>query len=295
MIGRPLDRLAGAAFVWACRLLDDDERDAVCGDLAESESSPALALREVLGLLARRQAALWAGWRPCLAIATVVLPVGMLLSHVSRWWADATTHDVLIYATVWDWAYLATPGWRDELLRIVAITSIDYLALAGWSWTTGFVLGSLSRRTLWLSAGLFCFVVLAGTVGTTTTLRASGAALGLPFLREVVRQLLRMLLVLLPAAAGMRASLRRTALPVRAIVPVALALGLLTVAASERIERSVTFGRNVIPADAGPDAATGTADDPRPLWPLSLVMLWPAGYMVATATYREWRQRAPAG
>jgi len=69
------------------RLLEPDEREAVRGDLTESGARGGQALRDVLGLVVRRQAALWSDWRP----------------------------------------------W-----------------LTGWSWTSGFVLGSLSRRTLWV-------------------------------------------------------------------------------------------------------------------------------------------------
>ena len=52
------------------RLLDQPERDVVRGDLAECGARPGPALREVAGLVIRRQAALWIDWRPWLAAAS---------------------------------------------------------------------------------------------------------------------------------------------------------------------------------------------------------------------------------
>jgi len=70
----------------ASTLLEPHERDVVRGDLAECGVNGWRACLEVLGLVARRQAALWADWRPWLALVGVVLPIGVLLSHASRSW-----------------------------------------------------------------------------------------------------------------------------------------------------------------------------------------------------------------
>jgi len=52
------------------RCLEPNERDAVLGDFAESGNRPGRALRDLLGLIVRRRAALWGGWllRTLLAI-----------------------------------------------------------------------------------------------------------------------------------------------------------------------------------------------------------------------------------
>jgi hypothetical protein len=47
------------------RMLDSDERLAVRGDLEESVETGLQAVWDVLGLVVRRQAALWKDWRPC--------------------------------------------------------------------------------------------------------------------------------------------------------------------------------------------------------------------------------------
>jgi len=45
-------------------VLEANERDAVRGDFAESGATGGQALRDMAGLVARRQAALWMDWRP---------------------------------------------------------------------------------------------------------------------------------------------------------------------------------------------------------------------------------------
>ena len=80
------------------RLLEPDEREAVRGDLAESGETGGQALRGVLGLVVRRQVALWKHWRPWLALIGLVVPLGMLLTLTSR----ATANGSAIY--VWRYA-----------------------------------------------------------------------------------------------------------------------------------------------------------------------------------------------
>ena len=55
------------------RMLDADERQAVRGDLAESRECIGMALRDVLGLIVRRQIGLWTEWQPWLALLGVVV------------------------------------------------------------------------------------------------------------------------------------------------------------------------------------------------------------------------------
>src|SRR5215217_5061905 len=86
------------------RLLEADERDAVRGDLMESGASAGRALRDVLGLILRRQATLWMDWRPWLALLGVAAGIGVLLSIVSRWWADASAIYSFLYVNNWTWA-----------------------------------------------------------------------------------------------------------------------------------------------------------------------------------------------
>jgi hypothetical protein len=63
------------------RMLEVEERQAVRGDLAESGESIGRALRDVLGLIVRRQIGLWTEWQPWLALLGVACLAGVPLSR----------------------------------------------------------------------------------------------------------------------------------------------------------------------------------------------------------------------
>jgi hypothetical protein len=52
---------------FVAQVLEPEEREAVQGDLMEAGEGDWQALRDVLGLVVRRQAGLWKNWRPWLA------------------------------------------------------------------------------------------------------------------------------------------------------------------------------------------------------------------------------------
>ena len=56
------------------RLLDPVEREVVEGDFLELGVPRVRAIGEVMGLLARRQAAVWLDWRPWIVLAAIVAP-----------------------------------------------------------------------------------------------------------------------------------------------------------------------------------------------------------------------------
>ena len=85
-----VDRALLALSRGAARTLDPGERAVVLGDLAESQARPWRQLREITGLAARRQLGAWAAPGPWIAIALFALPLGILLSHVSRAWSDGS-------------------------------------------------------------------------------------------------------------------------------------------------------------------------------------------------------------
>src|SRR5580692_6192810 len=74
----------------ASRMLEADERDAVRGDLEESGETGGQALRDLLGLVARRQAALWRDWQAWLGLIGLAAPLGLLLCLASRYVADGS-------------------------------------------------------------------------------------------------------------------------------------------------------------------------------------------------------------
>src|SRR5260370_23090728 len=80
------------------RMLNPEEREVVRGDLAESGEKGSRALRDVLGLVVRRQAALWTDWRPWLTLVRLVVPLGVLLSIASKSTADGSAVYIWMYA-----------------------------------------------------------------------------------------------------------------------------------------------------------------------------------------------------
>jgi hypothetical protein len=134
-----------ATVLFAARLLDADEREAVLGGLEEVGETSWRGLIDILGLVARRQAGHWKNWRPWLAAFGLALPCSFALMgfslSVSRSYLD------LIGPTIFK-ATGITLGHGFFLLFC------NFLLLGAWSWTGGFVIGSLSRRTLWVSAAL---------------------------------------------------------------------------------------------------------------------------------------------
>jgi len=260
--------------------LDPHERDAVRGDLSECRVNGWRAFHEVLGLVCRRQAALWADWRPWLALVVVVLPLGTLLSHASRSWADNSVLDISLYARIWEWSYLTYPGWRRELFRAVWSTVLGAAALSVWSWTCGYMLASISRRTVWVAAIAFGLVVFFATIGTSTLARIRHDEFSGHFYGVVLPRLFRTAFVMVPLFWGIRSRRKGLIRPSMLFIGAAVVI-ILTVLKSPGLQSSLIWGRGLY-GDAGPDRTFGTSDDPRPSWPV-VVILWPTAYILATA------------
>jgi hypothetical protein len=276
-----MTRLGCALADLAVHLLEPHERDPVRGDLTECGIGGWRAFFEVLGLVARRQAALWTGWRPWLALLGVVLPLGILLSHASRSWADSSALDLSLYMRLWDWSYFEYPGWRADFLSTVWSTVLGAAALSVWSWTCGYMLASVSRRTVWVAAIAFAGVVFLATLGTITVARIAHDTFAGHFYGVVLPRLFRTAFILLPLLWGIHSRRQGVIKPTTLFVGAAVVIT-LTVLKSSGLENSLTWGRGLY-RNAGADRTFGTSDDPRPLWPVALVMLWPTAYILATA------------
>jgi outer membrane protein assembly factor BamB len=144
------------------RRLTPDERDAVRGDFAELQIGGRQALREVLGLVAWREAEAWREWRPWLVLAAAVLPLGLLLGLVSQRIADNATVYGWMYINNWSPAILESPGARRDLFRFIQTFALQCVVLIGASWIGGLVLGSLVRRAIVANRVLFFVVLLTG-------------------------------------------------------------------------------------------------------------------------------------
>jgi hypothetical protein len=253
------------------RLLEPDERDAVRGDFAESGETGGHALRDVLGLVVRRQAVLWSDWRTWLACIAFVFPVGVLLALSSTWLGRS--YDLYL------WVF---QNYRDIDPTIAAETGLKVrtgivllvnrsLLLACWSWTSGVVLGSLSRRGIVVNGGLLCFAVLLGGFPNWYTgaplLSVTFYSVSFPVLRLAV-------LVLLPLLWGMHRGFGLTTRP---------------------------FVQTILWAAASVSSVAGPASFWLPFrdsWQMRLLLLEVyllVGYMVATASWQRWRGRDGLG
>jgi hypothetical protein len=211
------------------RLLARDERDAVRGDLVELRVSGGRALVEVLGLVMRRQAALWTQARPWLALLGLAVPLSMVLSLLSRWYAEGIAIDAFMYVDNWTWGMLESPGARRDLADVIAAVALTCVALFSWAWTTGFAIGALARRTVWVQSAVVALVLLVEFLAVEQPHHAGHAAIfELTFYRTVLPLLLRAVLVLAPLVWGATRGARRGALGPLATVLVAIVIATLT-------------------------------------------------------------------
>jgi hypothetical protein len=164
------------------------DRDAVLGDLAETGTSGWSALRSVLGLLVRQQMELWRAWQPWVAIS-VAFSASLLLLGVSFGLSVDSRHLL-----------------RGE--RGYGSVLCEALLLLSWAWTSGFVVGSLSGKTRWVS-DILCAIPCLSCV-----LRFQDTSLSR----------LCVLLFLLPAVVGAMQGVCRARLSHRTALTLAIAM-----------------------------------------------------------------------
>ena len=281
----------------ASRLLSPDEQEVVCGDFAESGESGGQALCHVVGLVARRQAALWTHWRPWLTLAGLVVPVGMLLSVVSRRTADLSSIYIWMYANNWRWGDLRNTGFWHVLAETVSLVFMSNLALVCWSWTSGFVLGSVSRGIFRVNGILFCltlcFGVLVGAplylayywhhlLGLSPLPDPNAAVFALTFYRVMFPLIVQAVLVVGPSLWGMRQGRAAARLP-----PVLRSIFWLVAIAALAV---------IVIQEPGLGLFL-KAYRPPWIWDgwqmrlLRLVVYWPVGYLVAISVQSHWRKK----
>lgn len=277
------------------RVLEPDEQDAVRGDFAESGETGGQALRDVLGLVVRRQVALWKDWRPWLAFAGLIVPLGMLLSIVSSVTASVSATYIWLYANNWDWALLKDAGFWCVLADSVTPAFVSCLTLVCWSWTAGFVLGSITRRIVPVYGVLFCLMlVFGGLLGAplyfaylleyihrpAPSSDAHDPVSALTFYRVLFPLIVQAVLVLVPSLWGMRRDVGRVPTLLRIVLWTA-AIGTLTMLVVQ--EPGFVFFLKAYWL--------------RRIWQswqirlLQVVVYWPVGYLVASAIWRRWHRK----
>jgi len=195
-----VDRAAG--------LLDGRDRDAVRGDLDEAGVTGARALREILGLIVRRQLMSWTEWRPWVGLVALAMPLGFLLGAIARVWADTGAIYAWLYIDNWTSAYLDSAGSRAELVRTIAGFGAEALALAFTSWATGFVVTAFSARTFWAASALFGLALAAGFAAAPPRAPLNAVVFAIASYRIVPPLVAGVLLVAVPSVFGMRMARR---------------------------------------------------------------------------------------
>lgn len=290
------------------RMLEPDEREVVLGDFAESGEAPSQVLCGVVGLVVRRQAKLWAGWRPWVALVGLILPLGMLLSIVSRSTAEGSAVYLWLYANNWDWALTTNPGFWRVLAESVVLLFVWWLTLACWSWTAGFVLGSASRGMVQINGVLLCVMLLFGElVGAPLFLSYredllqrtfhlpalpdyNAAVFDLAFYRTMFPLIVQAGLVAIPALWGLRqgSGAVRFRLPFRVALWIIAAVTLAAMAIQEP-----GFWIFLSPQFLNAFFHSG-------IWLgwgkrlLNFAVFWPVAYLVADAVKRRWQGRTVA-
>jgi hypothetical protein len=258
------------------RILDPNERDAVLGDFAETDKTGGEALLDLVGLVVRRQIGYWKEWQPWVALLGVVAPMGVLVGLACRWWAEGSADILYLYVNGWTSAYLESPGGRLDLAHNLEGILFAYLALVCWSWTSGFVIGSLSRRTVGVNGALFAFLLFGEALLIPQHHNPYDPLVwSLTFYSVVYPLLLRAVLILVPVLWGMRKALRLATVPPLQTILAGVAIAFITGLAAQPLAFSVMGGWLHLHA----------------AWQLRLVPLvvvWPTVFMVATA---KWLRR----
>jgi len=259
------------------RMLDSDERLAVRGDLEESGETGLQALWDVLGLVLRRQAAMWKDWRPWLALVGLIGPVSVLLSLGCLWLRGAYDLNLWIIRNRRDIEPTILSQTGLSVRHGVVLLALSSLLLFCWSWVTGFVLGAMSRRTLWFNGILFCLALLF--LGSQFNrpyqdgayqYSVDGWPLPLVFYTAILPLILQTTLILLPSLWGMHQGLQPPSRLLQAILwVVAVVIALSVGSWFWRWPFNVNWQMRV----------------------LLLAVYWPIGYLAVTEIGRRWRHR----
>jgi hypothetical protein len=132
------------------RLLDPAEREAVFGDFAGLALTDYQAVKSLLGLVVRRQLRLWKEWTPWFALVAIIMPVSPLLAKL------CIELDQGIWPILWMKLHHGI-SYQTGLSPAARLSGFCFqgVALITWSWTSGFALATLSRKTVWVTGACF--------------------------------------------------------------------------------------------------------------------------------------------
>lgn len=158
-------RKSWPVVLWLSEFLSQPEREAVLGDLTENGDSAGRAIANVLGLVVRRQTAVFWDIRLWFAVAFVVLPASYFLSAIAEGTAGEGAVYSWMYLNNWDWALTSNPGFWHLLRETAMNFGITCLVVACWSWSAGFLIGRFANSVLHASRNIFVVLLAASFVG----------------------------------------------------------------------------------------------------------------------------------
>ena len=155
-----ISRTCWKLTLWLASALEGTEREAVIGDLAEFGESGGRAIGSVLGLVVRRQATALKDLHLWLVLFIIVLPLSFLLCTVAQKAAGEGAVYTWMYANNWDWGLTKNVGFWYVMGGAAIQLFLDWLMVACWSWSAGFLLGCF-RKTVQPTAHVAFLLLLA--------------------------------------------------------------------------------------------------------------------------------------
>jgi hypothetical protein len=258
------------------RVLEPDEQNAVLGDFAETGTTGGKALRDLFSLVVRRQAGLYKDWRPWVALVGLAGPLGMLFYSGAL--------GSLLGLSLWtQWQYQSRYESGLTTSEDLIFFICQSIALIFCSWTSGFALASLSRRTVWMLKTVLYFgwgALLIGMLQAVVLAALHGGVLHLLF-RLSPSFLLAAALCPLPVGLGMRQGRAAGMLSVRTAILLAAATPITIVLAAWTNGWQQTALVNW--SEGQLQAA--------PVWPKQLLPIalaaWPAVYLVSLTRFQR--------
>ena len=179
------------------RSLDPAECEAVCGDFVELAMTDSQAVKSLLGLVIRRQLRLWREWNPWFVLVALVIPVCPLLETLCNQLGQGIWPSLVMWlrhGVAYRTGLSPAAFWSGVCIRAISLST--------WSWACAFALGTLSRRTIWVTGSLFFGLYLAFAIGAVHPSHRVFWLTGWSWLPLLIS----FLFVLLPAASGIRQS-----------------------------------------------------------------------------------------
>jgi hypothetical protein len=280
--------------------LEEADHDAVIGDLTESCESGRRALTSVLGLVVRRQVAIWKDSHLWIVFLFVLLPVCFALCDVAQGVAGESAVYTWMYANNWDWGLAQTGGFWYVFADAAWRLSLDCLMVACWSWSAGLLLGRLPNKAKPNMRGAFVpllvffqfvnapqrwwhfWMVLSG-VPSLPSVDTNAPVTALTFYRVIFPLVFLGIFVALPALWGMS---QQQTLSARHRLR-----GLLVLGACASV---LTMLLRVPPGLGFLLGASGMhwlSQHPSAMRLLTLLAYWPILYLVAVGVRHFWSRR----